>query len=780
VVVEASLWSATPDAAPDESGRRPDRPRLTTDPDGKFAFAVPKGQDGDLTVLDDDLILAEDSPGFQGAMGDQDLGDLVAMRSGVLQGIVQDEVARPVADVEVEATLGPLGFGSASSTKSAADGTFTIGKLRTGMWHVRTASSRFLPTTLDLALAAGQRHSDLVLVVRPGNAIAGQVVDERGVGVAGIKVGSRRREVSGTLDVERFSSDEATTTDAGGFFTLAGLKQGTVTLRAFGPGHASAVVQGVAVGTGDVVLRMQRLATIAGVLVGTDGASIVGSKVTVETERASAHGWDFDGAFLPRGDATTGADGSFRLESVVPGRVKVAATGKAHRTATQTGLQVEPGQALRGIRLVADAGATARVLVVDVDGKAIADAEVCANVVPDAGNPAVSVSLDRTFQTVFGGEGEQLRNGTTGSDGRATLSGLPVGKARFTAAHEAFAPARAVEVQLPPTGETDVRLVLQVPGFADVHVVGTDGTDVVGAQLQVASTDQDGGPSRPATTGPDGRVRVGPLAPGEHTAVLRLVRRQPQGDGGSGDGPSLMLGGAAREIESSRQKFVVTAGATTMVELRRPVLTRLHGTVLGPEGPVPACTVELEHRGDDDFVMPGFSDRSERTAADGSFAFEDIEAGDYTLCFGTGRQVVKARQAVQVRANVRDLRQDLVLRTGRVVLRVSEAGSTAPIEGAVVELTAESADGTADETQHSMITIAMSDGSSTTMTMTLGAPRAHTDAEGRAEIDDVPVGSYTVRVSHDGCEVAEKKQQLVVERGTTDCGRIQLQRTEGK
>jgi hypothetical protein len=58
--------------------------------------------------------------------------------------------------------------------------------------------------------------------------------------------------------------------------------------------------------------------------------------------------------------------------------------------------------------------------------------------------------------------------------------------------------------------------------------------------------------------------------------------------------------------------------------------------------------------------------------------------------------------------------------------------------------------------------------------MTLGDRLVRTDEDGFADIDDVPVGTYAVRVSHKRFAPGELKKQVVVEGQQTDCGRIAL------
>ena len=61
------------------------------------------------------------------------------------------------------------------------------------------------------------------------------------------------------------------------------------------------------------------------------------------------------------------------------------------------------------------------------------------------------------------------------------------------------------------------------------------------------------------------------------------------------DGYTVVLaedeGGA---IAGAEQRFTIKAGETTTVEIRRPILTRVFGTVTGVDGPVAHCNVELK------------------------------------------------------------------------------------------------------------------------------------------------------------------------------------------
>ncbi|HEU4417446.1 MAG TPA: carboxypeptidase-like regulatory domain-containing protein, partial [Planctomycetota bacterium] len=486
------------------TGREP-KPTCTTRADGTFQFPLAADRDARLELVSDTLVFASRVPMIRGQKNDQDLGDLVAVKGASLHGVVQDEHGKPIADVGVSVGVGELGFtgfGALSSTKTGADGVFSLGMLRPGKWTLRTASGRFLPTVKEFTLAAEEQRENVVVVVRPGQAIAGQVIDDRGVGVSDCKVGSKRKESRGGVAIERFATDESTTTDANGFFTLSGLSTETATVKTFGGAHTSATAVDVPVGTGNLVLRVERLASVEGVLVGADGTPVAGSRVVARPSGQGPGDAMFAaGEELPFAQgtvaATTAADGTFRVEGVQPGLVTVTATGKTHLPARQAGVQVLPAQTTKGVRLVADLGATARVKVVDEGGAPVAGAKVQARRPEERAQPGngmrigarrVGMSNDNGDVHIAAGP-ESLGTATTDAEGWAQLTGLPAGQVQLLATHSEFAPANAAHVTLPKTGTVDASLTLRTPGFAEVLVTGADGAPASGVSFRVSGPD---------------------------------------------------------------------------------------------------------------------------------------------------------------------------------------------------------------------------------------------------------------------------------------------------
>lgn len=767
-------------------GRNGPRHELQTDGEGRFTFELPRDHSAMLELPSADLVYVGNPPMIHGHQGDLDLGDVLVLPAGSVSGVVHDERGNPVEGVTVTAGTGAVAFGVSSSASTGEDGRFRVGKLRPGDWTLRTASAQYLPTEEEVTVEAGAAVDGVVLVVAAGRAIAGQVVDDLGRPVADFRVGAKRTETRGGIEVERFASDEAATTDRNGFFTLAGLAGETATVRAFGPKHGTAIATNVRVGTGNLVLQVDRLATIEGVLRGADGGPLAGSRVRAipsRDARLAAHG--IEGVLQDREASTkTAADGSFRIEGVQPGAVTVAAEGREHLPARRGGIQVAPAQTIRGVQLVAERGAVAHLTVLDENGERIAGAKVSAREPREperAGGMRVRsrrVEDNEDEVRVFDGD-ESFGTAVTDGEGVAVIPGLPAKAVAFHAEHGDFANARPITLPMMQNGRVDVELTLRTPGYAELQVTDADGSAARDARYSVqgplGAPDSE---NRRGGLDAEGKAVVGPLPRGNYVAAL--VRKPA----------SRLIGGAmiawsddeGQVIAGSERRFEVTPGETTTVEIRRPVLTRVFGTVTGAGGPVAGATVGIEKDSGPD--LPGATGaitmagaRSAAAGPDGSFSIADVEAGDYVLRYGRPDQLVKAEARITVPPELPELRHDLVLRTGTVRVQAWSESGDAPIAGAQVELTASVPGGDAPserrETRVMMVSISSDGESSNDSTMmTIGSERAKTGADGWAEIEDVPAGEYDVRVTHGGHAPGERKLARVVELQTTDVGRV--------
>ena len=764
--------------------------QVTSLADGSFQVRVPARCRGTLTLTHSDLVFAKEHH-YEMTSGEQDLGDLLVVRSARLAGIVQDGKGKPVAGVALAAELGALGFGGQNKVDTDEEGKFSITKLAPGTWTLTTKSSQFLPTAQKIELAAEQQVTDLIIVVEPGMTISGRVIDERGVGVAGMKVASQRSKSVGGVDIQRFTTDEAAVTDATGNFTLAGLEGSSAMIRATGPGHTKVTLPNVKTGTSNVELRVQRLAEIHGVLVAADGSAIADSTISVSypTARDGAMGAiegmvDFD---IPYGgpDVKTDADGKFVVQSVNPGVAVIKARGKTHLPVEQGGIQVAAAQIVRGIRLVADAGAIARIKVVDDDGAAIVGAAVRISNAKMAQRSGFSMTV-RAEATDSGSiqfPGMALGTGETGDDGVATIMGLPAGDVVVAVTHDRYAPIDDAALALPASGAVDRQIVMLPPGFIEVVVKSQDGSVAAGTDVLLerpASADSGTGLAGldnqdlvdKKTADAQGRVRFGPLAAGDY--VVALSRGKKARSMGS---VMMFVGDENDKIASSAKPLVLVGGQTASFEMVLPLLARVTGRVLGSDGPVVGCMVELAAAKDG---SSGLGGSQERTGDDGTFTFEGVESGDYEVRYGKPDQVVKARLELTVPTNTAEVQKDLVLRTGKVRLLVLSADDAEPVARAEVKLerVGEATSGGKVQRRQQVMMVGISSigngDNEEISTMTFGAESVHTDEDGVAVFEDVPVGEYTLKIESKKFAPAEKKPVAVVELQLTDCGTIEL------
>lgn len=755
---------------------------LETDADGKFAFDLEGTRSGTFSLKAEDLVFAERAR-VEGKGSDQDLGDLLVVGAASIAGVVQDENGTPVRGVRVAAEFGPMGMGSQSIMESRDDGSFVVGKLRPGAWTLRATSGQFLPGVAEQKVEADQHVTGVVITLSPGAAVVGRVVDDRGVGVPDMKVVSQRKEQSGEMEIVRFSNDEAVITDANGNFRIGGLEGEQAMLKAYGDGHTTAV-RTVDTGTNGVELQVMRLGSIRGVLVSAAGDPIVGSRVRAYADEkrnnATAMVEDLADLEIQRGDAAraeTDEQGRFVIAGVKPGNVRIEATGTGHLPAEQRGLRVLPAQNLEGVRLVADAGAVARIEVVDQEGNPVRGAQVDVVRAPKKQMPGMR------FETRVEGDGpgnflltnrSQLGSAKTDEQGIATIAGLPAADAVINASHAQFAPADQQRLALPASGSVSQRLVMHEPGFVEVSVTRADGAAAAGTpvMLQASGAQGDEAVER-GKADAEGRVRFGPLRAGDYTAVLA---REPQAR--RAGNMMMFLGNDQQRLASSAKPVQVTAGGTAQVELEMPILTRFTGRVIGSEGPAAGVVVELESAGEDNQAL-GFGGRQERTDADGNFAFAGVEPGSYEVRYGKPGQVVKAKLELDVPPNTPELQRDLLLRTGSLRVVVMSKEDADPVPNAEVRLVRQGEPGAPKQQrrpQRVMMVSVVADegGGESSSTMTFGNQRVVTDEDGVATFEDVPVGTYRVEIESSKYAPFEKPDVAIVERQLTDCGTVEV------
>jgi len=222
------------------------------------------------------------------------------------------------------------GTASESRTTSGEDGGFTLPASTTGC-GVKAEADDFAPSDPAVVPTAGR----LTLRLKPGGAVSGTVVDERGRGIQSFSLGiesySGHRSGRGAQKFE----------DARGAFTLDHLPPGSYVLTATAPSKPptrsdSIEVRGGATTTGVRIVLLQG-GSVVGHVIDDHGAPLQGAELRFDLVSAIVD----DGA-----SATTDEGGAYRLDGAPAGPFTLRVQKQGFRTKLVPGLRVDSGQTL--------------------------------------------------------------------------------------------------------------------------------------------------------------------------------------------------------------------------------------------------------------------------------------------------------------------------------------------------------------------------------------------------------------------------------------------------
>lgn len=439
--------------------------RAISDPHGRFSisklelnhgFRVSVAASGYGTVSKEDVLTATGTHRTS----------FVLQRGCSLEAVARDVGGRPLegvvailltearpetVQVAMAGALNPADGGLIAATD--ATGRVSFPDLAHGAYDLILYSPDLIPRIVpEVAVGTPECDVDLgELVLDPGVALEGTVVDRDGRSIEGARVALRIRLPSGP-EVTRGGVFGILPSDAAGSFRFSGLSEGqTVSLGVLAEGYLPGHLRGL-VPPDRVEVELRPSGTILGEVRDENGEPIGDARVIARPQGSLT---SLRTAPLVTAHGTTDANGAFEVGGVAPGVTELAVSAQGYGPGKLRDLDLREGEVVEGVRIVLSAGNTLYGRVLDARGLPVVNAYV-------ASRGAVASS---------------------GRDGVYRLSGLRDGDVRVSVEHvEAGATTRRVHLH---ERETKLDLVLGDVSEVSGRVVDRDGRPLSGVTLRL-------------------------------------------------------------------------------------------------------------------------------------------------------------------------------------------------------------------------------------------------------------------------------------------------------
>jgi protocatechuate 3,4-dioxygenase beta subunit len=258
-------------------------------------------------------------------------------KSASLTGSVTDEkTRRPLASVRVSASSSSVFSEDARSRRARTDakGKFRLPGLVSRRYTVRAAKVDYLPVAMPGIVAGVSPPGNVAIALQKAAAVSGRVTDESGAPVAGARVRFARDSNVRALmrgGPAAFLGRPGVTTGPDGAFRMRGLgPEKNLSLEAAMAGYVTAKRHGVTLKAGeavkDVALILKRGLEARGRVVDSAGQPIAAAEIRLtQVQRGGGRFvFQFAGVNRAKPDATSGADGSFRVAGLEAGDYALA------------------------------------------------------------------------------------------------------------------------------------------------------------------------------------------------------------------------------------------------------------------------------------------------------------------------------------------------------------------------------------------------------------------------------------------------------------------------
>lgn len=555
--------------------------------------------------------------------------DIVMRAGGVeIRGIVKDIAGGVVEGAVVRASAGWRWESAAGRafTKTDAKGEFSTW-VAPGDVSVNATADGYAPGDKE-GPAPGFTFE---ILLTPESVIAGRVVRKSD----GKPVADANVTVEGF-----FFGGGGTYTDADGYFRLDRLEPGRYKPVARHSESYGEVAESIRLGLGqtidDVVITAYPMASLRGRIVVAGGDSPCERGSLEVSGRVSKHS----------ARAEVGQNGEVEVQSLPPDTYSIDVSCGGYVPKDKYPEIVIADVSISDQTWEVDVGITVRGVVVDQDGKPVADASISARPVNKVG---------RGQQTFGWGE-------RSDKDGKFEMDGLIAGKYELEAWHDDHvSPDPAPRIDIAANGATeDQRLVLEAGGTITGRVVDANRRPISGAQVRVIGKRRRGGAG--AHTADDGTFTMDAVRPGEHRVVAQSGWFNEMRAPGTTDDD---LQGVA---------VVVKAGESVSVDLVvEEQFGKIEGRVIDSDGgPVDDAFVHATRVSDSAAASAKGGRASARWGAwtrtpsltdqDGTFTLDDLEVGTHNVMAmrkGGGEGVVESVKTG----------------TSGVVVQLSEGGS---------------------------------------------------------------------------------------------------------
>ena len=287
-----------------------------------------------------------------------------------------------VADVEVEVEFDPSFMGGMEAFNAMrgasgegdtdAEGNFRVTGLGKGPFVVTVEAERDEDADgrewRARASAVKPDGEDLLLVLEPPMGVAGRVVDDLGDPVTAFSVHARTKTSGMIQGLGAETADGSFEHEEGRFF-LEGLRTGTWEILAHQPGYGLGQTQDLvmpALDGEELVLVLERAASIAGVVVDSSGNPVAGAAVGRKRSLANLAASFAPGAEASR--ATTDEEGRFTLEGLASGSFEAVAEAAEFAPSKPVAVELLPAQTVEDVVLALRTGGRILGVIYDDEG----------------------------------------------------------------------------------------------------------------------------------------------------------------------------------------------------------------------------------------------------------------------------------------------------------------------------------------------------------------------------------------------------------------------------